>query len=66
MEGIVLYWSEKGYGKIRGDDDVAYFFHYRYCKSPNGERVNFEKWDSVRFTPSKNSQGPLAVDVEKA
>ena len=64
-EGSVIWWSEKGYGKILGDDEVEYFFHYKGVEKKKGDRINFDRYERVKFVATENGRGPLAINVTK-
>ena len=65
MRGTVLWWtSEKGYGKIKGDDEKYYFVHYSCVRRDGSGKVNLEKDEIVEFDPCESPRGLRAENVK--
>ncbi len=60
MEGQVKWFNEtKGFGFIKGDDDVEYFVH----NSALSEGVMIQENDRVSFEPAETERGKQAQKV---
>ena len=60
MKGrITKYIDDRGFGFIKGSDEIDRFFHIKDVKS----ELKPEVGNSVEFTPSKNDKGEAARDV---
>jgi len=57
MNGIVKFYSKKGYGFISGNDGNDYFFHISELNS------EIKQDDKVEFEPTENSRGKSAKNV---
>lgn len=55
--------GDKGFGFIRGEDGVEYFFH-RSGVAAGEDFGRLKEGDSVSFLSAEGQKGPRAVDVE--
>jgi len=61
MEGIVKWFNtRKGYGFIKGEDDVEYFVHYSAL--PQG--VFLRENDKISFEPAETEKGKQAKNIQ--
>jgi CspA family cold shock protein len=69
LTGTVRWWkSEKGYGRINGDDDYVYFAHFSdivsdeagYRELVQGQRVEFE-WRGGRAANNRKHANNVRV-----
>ncbi|MBW3020963.1 cold shock domain-containing protein [Candidatus Woesearchaeota archaeon] len=61
MEGIVKWYNrKKGFGFIKGDDEVDYFVHY----SALAEGTFIRDEDRVSFEPADTDKGKQAKNVK--
>jgi CspA family cold shock protein len=52
LKGKVLWFDvKKGFGFIKGEDDVDYFAHFSKIQAPSGEFRLLEEGDDVEFEP---------------
>ncbi len=56
---IKFYNSAKGFGFIKGDDDVEYFFH----RSQTPEGSSLDEGVEVEFKPTEGDRGPKAEEI---
>lgn len=62
MRGVIKTLNkDKGFGFIRGTDNLEYFFHRTAVK--NGDFEGLEKNQSVEFEPGEGAKGPRAEDI---
>ena len=61
MEGDVKFYNrKKGFGFIKGDDDMDYFVHFTALPRGTFLRDN----DRVSFDPAEGERGPKAENVQ--
>lgn len=64
MQGKVVWFeSKKGYGFIKGEDELDYFVHFVNIMGEGYKTLS--KDDLVEFKPSQGEKGTIALDVEK-
>ncbi len=62
MTGVIKnVYPEKGFGFIKGEDKVSYFFHRSALK--NAKLEDLGVGEEVTFEESEGSKGPRAEDV---
>ena len=62
--GTIKYWSEeRGFGFIKGDDGIDYFFHQAEIGSDLFYML--AKGDTVTFESRQAGKGPKAVSLAK-
>jgi CspA family cold shock protein len=70
LTGTVRWWkSEKGYGRITGDDDYVYFVHFSdivaegagYRELREGQRVEFEWQGRLAANDRKHASNVRAI-----
>lgn len=57
---VTMFDSQKGYGYIRGDDNVSYNVHRSNVRKPSGL---LDKGENVEFTKTTNEYGYAALNV---
>jgi len=63
VNGKVSEWSDdKGYGTIRGDDNVNYFCHGSAIQA---QSFSLDVGDTVDFTPQDSKRGKMATLVHR-
>lgn len=65
MKGTVVWFNEKkGYGFVRGEDEIEYFVHFTGIKSDGYKTL--DEGQAVTFDIDPNgARGSLAVNVVK-
>lgn len=65
LRGVVKkHLADKGFGFIRSDDGVEYFFHQSGCAK--GQFETLREGTEVEFDPQESSKGPRAEAVRRA
>lgn len=54
-------YADKGWGFIKGDDGVEYFFHRSGCKNTKLEQL--KEGQDVTFEDAEGPKGPRAEDI---
>lgn len=62
MEGKVVRITDKGFGFIKGQDNVEYFFHKSALRGAIFEALT--EGERVDFTPDEGPKGPRAENIE--
>ncbi len=59
---VKIFNDDRGWGFIKGDDDVDYFVHHR-CIKAKGHRT-LQPGQRVKFKPAGDEKGKRADDVQ--
>jgi cold shock CspA family protein len=63
---VVRLLLAKGYGFVRGDDGVEYFFHAKECEPRQTDPFySFYEGAMVEYQPIQTEKGPRAVGVTR-
>lgn len=63
MNGVIAkYFEDKGYGFIRGEDGIDYFFHYTALKSTT-DQIHLKPGCTLSFVPSRSERGPQGTEI---
>lgn len=55
----------KGFGFIRGEDGVEYFFHRTACRNVKNGIDGLQVGDSVNFESGSSAKGPRAEELRR-